>query len=131
MNNFSRGQAMLITILALGGTILGATTIAGVLMIYQIRQATDLKLSSKAIFAADAAIEWANYQMLIATTTDIVFADPKTKSKGYCYNILGDIVEDCDGSNGNLIWVIRGLGRSGEANRWFQQAPTSSVDIGS
>lgn len=53
---------MILTILALGGTLLGATTIAGLLMVYQIRQATDLTNSGKAIFAADTGIEWGLYQ---------------------------------------------------------------------
>jgi hypothetical protein len=56
------GQVMIITVLTLGGTILGVTTIAGLLMLYQIRQATDLASSAKAIFAADAGIEWSYYQ---------------------------------------------------------------------
>lgn len=51
------GQAMLLTVLALGGTILGATTIAGLLMLYQIRQTTDMANSAKAIYAADAGVE--------------------------------------------------------------------------
>lgn len=56
------GQVMLITVLALTGTILGATTIAGLLMIYQIRQSTDIVNSTKAIFAADSGIEWRLYR---------------------------------------------------------------------
>ncbi len=60
----ARGQAMILTVLALGGAILGATTIAGLLMVYQIRQASDLNDSTKAIFAADSGIEWGIYQYL-------------------------------------------------------------------
>jgi hypothetical protein len=53
------GQAMLIAVLSLGGAILGATTVAGLLMLYQIRATTDTANSAKAIFAADAGTEWA------------------------------------------------------------------------
>jgi hypothetical protein len=53
------GQAMLIAVLALGGAILGATTVAGLLTLYQIRATTDTANSAKAIFAADAGVEWA------------------------------------------------------------------------
>lgn len=56
------GQAMLITVLILSGTMLAATTVAGLLMTYQIRQATNITDSTKAIFAADAGIEWALYR---------------------------------------------------------------------
>lgn len=50
---------MLITVLSLGGAILGATTVAGLLTLYQIRATTDTANSAKAIFAADAGVEWA------------------------------------------------------------------------
>jgi hypothetical protein len=61
-NRKRRGQAMLLTLLALGGTLFGATTIAGMLVVYQIRQSGDAGNSAKAIFAADAGIEWGLYQ---------------------------------------------------------------------
>lgn len=59
--NKRSGQAMLIAVITLGATMLGATTIAGLLMLYQIRQATDFANSAKSIFAADAGAEWALY----------------------------------------------------------------------
>jgi len=57
------GQVMLVTVMALSGMILGATTIAGLLMIYQMRQSTDLVNSTKAIYAADAGIEYELYRI--------------------------------------------------------------------
>jgi hypothetical protein len=62
------GQAMLIAVLALGGAILGATTVAGLLTLYQIRATTDTTDSAKAIFAADAGVEWALFNHYCATT---------------------------------------------------------------
>jgi hypothetical protein len=59
--NSRSGQAMLIAVLALGGAILGATTVAGLLMLYQIRATTNTANSAKAIFAADAGTEWAQF----------------------------------------------------------------------
>jgi hypothetical protein len=58
-NSGRSGQAMLIAVLALGGAILGATTVAGLMTLYQIRATTDTANSAKAIFAADAGTEWA------------------------------------------------------------------------
>ena len=55
------GQAMLIAVLSLGGAMLGATTVAGLLILLQIRQTTDTLNSAKAIFAADAGVEYALY----------------------------------------------------------------------
>ncbi len=48
---------MLLTVTIISASILGATTIAGTLMLYQIRQANDILNSTKAIYAADAGIE--------------------------------------------------------------------------
>ena len=53
-----RGQVMLLTTLILSGTILAASTLAGLLMVYQIRQSSDATQSAKAIYAADAGIEY-------------------------------------------------------------------------
>jgi len=55
---------MILTVLALGGTLLGATTIAGLLTLNQIRNSTNLANSAKAIFAADAGMEWGLYNSL-------------------------------------------------------------------
>ena len=49
---------MLITSLVLASTLLASTTIAGLLMLYQLRQGSDVANSTKAIFAADAGLEW-------------------------------------------------------------------------
>lgn len=56
-----QGQAMLLAVLTLGATMLAVTTIAGLLMVYQIRQVTDFGSSAQAVFAADAGAEWGLY----------------------------------------------------------------------
>ena len=53
------GQATLTAVLSISGAVLGATTVAGFLMLYQLRAATDSENSAKAIFAADSGVEWA------------------------------------------------------------------------
>src|SRR3989338_6054344 len=57
----SGGQVMLLSMLILGGILLGASTLAGLLMLYQIRQTSNASLSAQAIFAADTGIEWGLY----------------------------------------------------------------------
>jgi hypothetical protein len=52
---------MLIAILSLGGAMLAATTIAGLLILYQLRATTNSVNSSESIFAADTGIEWSLY----------------------------------------------------------------------
>ena len=59
----TRGQVMLLTTLILSGTILAAATLAGLLMVYQIRQSGDATQSTKAIYAADAGIEYELYKI--------------------------------------------------------------------
>ncbi|MEK7114777.1 MAG: hypothetical protein AAB847_00215 [Patescibacteria group bacterium] len=57
------GQVMLLAVLVISGTILGATTVAGMLMLNQLRQATNIGLSMQAIFAADTGIEWELFKL--------------------------------------------------------------------
>lgn len=79
MNKFKQknnsGQTMLLVVLAVGGTILGATTIGGLLLNYQIRQSTEIVNSTKAIFAANAGFDLA---LKVFATTDNSIAFPAT-----------------------------------------------------
>jgi hypothetical protein len=68
-----RGQAMLLAVLTIGATMLGATTIAGLLMLYQIRQTNDFEHSAQAVFAADAGTEWALYNYYVTSTAPLSF----------------------------------------------------------
>lgn len=52
---------MILAVLTLGGAILGVTAIAGLLMLYQIRQSTDFQNSAKSVFAGDSGVEWSLY----------------------------------------------------------------------
>lgn len=54
---------MLLTTVVIGGLLLTASAIAGLLMLYQLRQTTDVTNSTKAIFAADTGIEYELYRM--------------------------------------------------------------------
>ena len=58
---------MILTVLIISGTILGATTIAGILMVNQIRQATNAQHSLQALFAADAGLEWELYNNFVGS----------------------------------------------------------------
>lgn len=54
---------MLLTVLIISGTILGTTTIAGMLILYQLRQATNVTYSAQALFAADTGLEWELFKL--------------------------------------------------------------------
>lgn len=60
MNN--RGQVMLLTVMLLSGTVLGATSIAGLLTVYQLRQSSNAADSMRALYAADTGVEWELYK---------------------------------------------------------------------
>ena len=51
------GQVMILTTMIIGGIMISASVVAGILMFYQIRQANDAGTSGMAVFAADAGIE--------------------------------------------------------------------------
>lgn len=55
------GQAMLVATLFISGLILSATTIAGLLLFYQIRGVSNAAASARAFFAADSGAERSLY----------------------------------------------------------------------
>ena len=58
----NNGQVMLLTVMLLSGTVIGATAIAGLLTIYQLRQSSNASDSMKALYASDAGLEWEFYK---------------------------------------------------------------------
>lgn len=89
---------MLIATLALGGAILGATSIAGLLMLYQIRATTDIENSAKAIFAADAGVEWALYSDFRPPQGALPTFGNGGSVQVTCYNQAGTALARCDGA---------------------------------
>lgn len=111
---------MILATLVLGGTILGATTIAGFLMLYQIRQSTEFASSGKAIFAADAGLECALFQFL-RPGEDTNRCNPSVLSNGAsfdfkCYNGSNEVI-DC---NSEEVLRIRSIGKAAGATRAFE-----------
>ncbi len=121
-----KGQVMLITVLVLSGTILGATAIAGLIMLYQIRQSTDIVNSTKAIYAADSGIEWRLYKFFKAPAPDTQkcktcaesnFACPQTQFQN---NSSFETACTAQLSGGNLTVDIKSKGLSGNNARAFE-----------
>ena len=117
---YRNSQVMLLTVLVLGGTILGATTIGGLLVLFQLRQTADLANSTKAAFAADTGIEWGLYEFFKNPSPG--FLKP-TISNGAtyttsCYKDTAMTQRvDCNASG---VVVIVGKGESGNAKRAFK-----------
>lgn len=117
---------MLIATLSLGGAILGATTIAGLLMLYQIRSTTDSENSAKAIFAADTGVEWALNSFYHPPQTPLpVFVNGATLTVT-CSDASSTPLAACDGSAGTPDTAIT-KGTSGSSRRAFFAAFTTST----
>ena len=103
---------MLITVMMLSAAILASTSLAGLLILYQLRQATDATASTKAIFAADAGLERALYNESKLGGTEIYPLKPlQVFDNGATYTVTKD---DTDPS------LIKSIGQSGRAARAFQ-----------
>ncbi len=116
------GQVMILTVLALGGTILGAATVASLLVVYQIRQSTDSANSAKAVFAADSGIEWALYNSFKNTGNPMT--PPPFTEQGHLQGVSVQVT--CfDGTNAQIdcnttsTSFIRSTGTSGDTSRSF------------
>lgn len=103
---------MILTTLALGGSILGATTVAGLLMVYQIRQASDLGASTRSIYAADAGIEAALYQFFNQSAPPVLTFTNGASVVFVCTD-AGEPVE-CSSTEADLV---RAVGKFGNVNR--------------
>ena len=75
---------MILTVLIISGTVLGATTIAGILMVNQIRQATNAQHSLQALFAADAGLEWELYNNFVGS-----YEKPQMNKADFVTKVIG------------------------------------------
>lgn len=57
-----RGQVMLMAVVILSGVFLAITAISGYLTLTQLRLATTASDSARAVFAADAGVQWELYK---------------------------------------------------------------------
>jgi hypothetical protein len=57
----NKGQAIIMVVIMIGGLLFMATTVAGLLMFYQIQESTSFGESTQAIYGADAGLEKAVY----------------------------------------------------------------------
>jgi len=101
-----KAQVMILTILTLGATILGATTIAGLMMLYQLRQSRDDIVSNQAIYAAESGLECGLYQYF--NNGDVSNCNSLTFSNGASVS-----VSLVPGNSGNATSIVS-VGTAGE-----------------
>ena len=126
---------MILTVLALGGAVLGATTIAGLLMLYQIRETTDLANSGKAIYAADSGIEMTLYNWFCGSNgrSPCPAPDDNTWNSGVmnlgngssvqitqsCFDGSGVQISPCKPDTVAASFTFKAKGNSGNSSRAF------------
>jgi len=118
MTQGKRGQAMLLTVMLLSSAILGATALAALLVLFQLRQATDAKASTQAIFAADSGIECVLFEKILSVSPGApppnyancgIAPDKVNLDNGSLYTIT---VETSGGDT-----TIKSIGRAGRTTR--------------
>jgi len=117
LNKNQKGQVMIVVSLALGGVMLTSIVIGGILITNQIRQAGNIVNSAKALYAADAALEWGMYQFYKKDTS----AEAPSSTNNITFTTLcysGASSVPCIG--GENITDIVGKGRFGNVIRAFQ-----------
>lgn len=121
---------MILSILVLGGAILGATTIAGLLMVFQIRQTTDVRNSAQAIFAADAGIETGMYNYFKVSSSTYLCshdADPASDTCSFSFGLSnGAIVNAMDTTSDNSL-LSKGM--AGTARRAFLSSLSAATAL--
>lgn len=111
--NKQSGQTMILTVMLLTSAILSATAISALLVLFQLRQASDIKASTQAIFAADSGIECVLYEKVVGGENYSncgMPPDPEIKlDNGASY-----VVTDEGGGN------FKSVGRAGRTARAFE-----------
>jgi len=115
-----KGQVMLMSVLLISSAVLGAATLAGLLVLFQLRQTADAEASARAVFAADAGMERALFEVYrnnhctdggAAPIKSIELGSQGEFVTGNNSEYLVQFYDDCT--------VARSGGRSGRAARAF------------
>ena len=100
---------MVLSVVMLGGVLLGASAIAGLLMVYQIRQANDAVNSAKAIFAADAAIERQSYNLTRGASLPEISFTNEASAISTISNVDGEQVIRAQGFAGRVVRALEAI----------------------
>jgi len=104
-------QAMLIVVMILGATMLGVATIAGYVSLQKIKTVAEIMDSTKAIYAADAGVEWCFYNKFSSNGTSTFVCDTGGFVQNFSNGASFSAVESGD--------VIRVVGRAFNSYRSF------------
>jgi hypothetical protein len=110
-----KGQVLLLTVMLLSGAILGATSLASLLILYQLRQTSDIKDSMESIYAADTGIECVWY---VIADKGVSYRDYLSICNGSTPNSGAEYKVVLDDTSGDLIF--KSVGMSGRSARSFE-----------
>lgn len=122
------GQIMLLAVMVLSTGILSASIVAGTIVLFQLRQAINVKESTKAAYAADAGLECELYMQFKAV---LPLGTPCDTVSGASITCGTDAEGSfCQLTNGAKFRVVRtgplplpdikSIGESGRATRAFE-----------
>ena len=122
LRNSSRGQVILILSMFLGVSVAVGIAIAGFLTVFQIRQARGAANSAKAIFAADAGLEWGLCGIVHPAPGPRVCSGPPAPDQRFCPPLPPTFGNDAEVEievecRGNLPRKIISTGSVGETVR--------------
>lgn len=112
-------QVMILSVVILGGILLSASAIAGLLMIYQIRASNNVIASAKALFAADSGLEiatWCFFKGCDDPTTEEVENVFNPPAVSFDDSLVSFEIETIPGID-DLTIISRGLSDAGRTVR--------------
>lgn len=122
LNNFKKnkkGQVMIIVSLSLGGVMMISSLVGGILILNQLRQSKNIIDSTKAIYAADAALEYGFYQFKGNNRAENPILNNQTQAITKCFDKDMKNI-DCKDSE-NVVYII-GKGQTSLITRAFQMS---------
>src|SRR3989338_9364050 len=121
------GQVMLLSMLVLGGILLGASTLAGLLMLYQIRQTSNASLSAQAIFAADTGIEWGLYCVVKIKPLDCASVPKPVMTNGTSFDVAFSPATSTPQDGYESMRSVAASARTSRAFQLFFECATSTL----
>lgn len=108
-----QGQVMIVVSLSLGGVMIISSLVGGILILNQLRQSKNLVDSAKAIYAADAALNWGFYQFIGSRGASAPSLNNNATALTQCFDNQNQLTS-CDSSN---VSYIIGIGQTSLVSR--------------
>lgn len=125
-----KGQIMILSVLLLSAAILGATTVASMIVLFQLKRTSGAEHSARAIFAADAGVEEVLYRYFGGGCPPLLTQDANYFEIGtdqFDIDVSYQAEIDCGDPSGDSA---ESLGESNQAHRAFGLSLGGMCDFG-